>query len=212
MAKRDSRYFIRLILFAAHVQIFTAAVGFVTTTSFTHGVHAGLGDDRLFAVWRVICTQNGFSLGVDVAGADRLMITHKASFTFPLPFSYGARIRAVPGVRDVTHATWFGGYYQEESNFLQMFPVEASSYLTVYSDYVVSQEDRERWQSDRTGALIGRAYAERFGWKIGDRVPLRSNIYRRTDGSDMGADHRRILGWLAARRRYAASIHSLRLI
>jgi putative ABC transport system permease protein len=128
--------------------------------------------------------KNGFSLGVDVAGADRLMITHKASFTFPLPFSYGARIRAVPGVREVTHATWFGGYYQEESNFLQMFPVEASSYLTVYSDYVVSNEDRERWQADRTGALIGRAYAERFGWKIGDRVPLRSNIYRRTDGSD----------------------------
>ncbi|HEX5689460.1 MAG TPA: ABC transporter permease, partial [Roseiflexaceae bacterium] len=128
--------------------------------------------------------KNGFSLGVDVAGADRLMITHKASFTFPLPYSYLARIQAVPGVRDATHATWFGGYYQEESNFLQMFPVDAEAYLKVYSDYVVSKEDRARWMSDRTSALIGRAYADRFGWKVGDRVPLRSNIYRRPDGGN----------------------------
>lgn len=128
--------------------------------------------------------KNGFSMGVDVAGADRLMITHKASFTFPLPYSYGARIRAVEGVREATHATWFGGYYQEESNFLQMFPVDAATYLDVYSDYVVTTETRERWFADRTGALIGRAYAERFGWKVGDRIPLRSNIYRRTDGGD----------------------------
>ena len=128
--------------------------------------------------------KNGFSLGIDVAGADRLMITHKASFTFPLPYSYWARIGAVPGVREATHATWFGGFYQEESNFLQMFPVDAESYLKVYSDYVVSSADRDRWLADRGSALVGRAYAERFGWKIGDRVPLRSNIYRRADGGD----------------------------
>ncbi len=128
--------------------------------------------------------KNGFSLGVDVAGADRLMTTHKASFTFPLPYSYWARIRAVPGVRAVTHATWFGGYFQEESNFLQMFPVDAETYLDVYSDYKVSPQDRARWLGDRTGVLIGRAYAERFNWKVGDRVPLRSNFYRKPDGSD----------------------------
>ncbi len=128
--------------------------------------------------------KNGFSLGVDVAGADRLMTTHKASFTFPLPYSYWARIRAVPGVREVTHATWFGGYFQEEANFLQMFPVDAETYLNVYSDYKVSPQDRARWLADRTGVLIGRAYAERYKWKVGDRVPLRSNIYRKTDGSD----------------------------
>jgi putative ABC transport system permease protein len=128
--------------------------------------------------------KNGFSMGVDVAGADRLMTTHKASFTFPLPYSYWARIRAVPGVRQVTHATWFGGYYQEESNFLQTFPVDAETYLDVYSDYKVSGADRARWLADRTGVLIGRAYAERYKWKIGDRVPIRSNIYRKPDGSD----------------------------
>lgn len=128
--------------------------------------------------------KNGFSMGVDVAGADRLMITHKASFTFPLPYSYWARIRAVPGVREATHAAWFGGFFQEPSNFVQTFPVDAESYLKVYSDYVVSNADRERWLAERDGLLIGRAYAERYGWKVGDRVPLRSNIFRRTDGGD----------------------------
>ncbi|HTE42381.1 MAG TPA: hypothetical protein VK629_16275, partial [Steroidobacteraceae bacterium] len=128
--------------------------------------------------------KSGFSAGVDVAGADRLMTTHKASFTFSLPYSYWARIRSVPGIREVTHATWFGGYYQEESNFLQMFPVDPETYLSVYTDYIVKPEDKTRWFADRTGALIGRAYADRFGWKIGDRVPLRSNIYRRIDGTD----------------------------
>jgi len=128
--------------------------------------------------------KNGFSMGVDVAGADRLMITHKASFTFPLPYSYWTRIRAVPGVRETTHATWFGGYFQEESNFVQTFPVDAETYFNVYSDYAVSKPDLERWQADRAGALIGRAYADRFGWKVGDRIPLRSNIFRRANGSD----------------------------
>jgi putative ABC transport system permease protein len=138
-----------------------------------------------FVLFGVLATvKNGFSMGVDMAGADRLMTTHKASFTFPLPYSYWARIRAVPGVRQVSHATWFGGYYQDESNFLQMFPVDAETYLDVYSDYKVSEQDRARWLADRTGVLIGRAYAERFKWKIGDRVPLRSNIYRKLDGSD----------------------------
>ena len=128
--------------------------------------------------------KNGFALGVEVAGADRLMTTHKASFTFPLPYSYWARIRAVPGVREVTHGTWFGGYFQEEANFLQMFPVDVKTYLDVYSDYKVSREDRARWEADRTGVLVGRAYAERYKWKVGDRVPLRSNIYRKPDGGD----------------------------
>jgi putative ABC transport system permease protein len=128
--------------------------------------------------------KNGFSAGVEVAGADRLMTTHKVSFILSLPMSYWSRIRAVPGVRDVTHATWFGGVYQDAGNIVQMFPVDPESYLKIYSDYVVSPEDRARWLGDRSSALIGRAYAERFKWHVGDRVPLKSNIYRRANGGD----------------------------
>jgi putative ABC transport system permease protein len=91
-------------------------------------------------------------------------------------------MRAVPGVKEVTHATWFGGTYQDDSTVVQMFPVDTESYLAVYSDYVVSAEDKARWVADRGSALIGRAYADRFKWKVGDRVPLKSNIYRKADG------------------------------
>ncbi len=128
--------------------------------------------------------KTGFAAGVDVAGADRLMTTHKVSFILSLPISYWQRIRALPGVREVTHATWFGGVYQDDGNIVQMLPVDPESYLKVYSDHVVSAKDRVRWISDRSSALVGRAYAKRFNWRVGDRVPLRSNIYRRADGGN----------------------------
>jgi putative ABC transport system permease protein len=136
----------------------------------------------LFGVLAAVRT--AFTAGVDVAGADRLMTTHKVSFILSLPISYWQRIRALPGVRDVTHSTWFGGLYQDDSNVVQMFPVDPESYLKVYSDFVTPPEQRARWLSDRGSALIGRAYAERFKWKIGERIPLRSNIYRRADGTN----------------------------
>ncbi|MBC7984550.1 MAG: ABC transporter permease, partial [Candidatus Obscuribacterales bacterium] len=129
--------------------------------------------------------KSGFSAGIDVAGADRLMSTHKVSLIQPLPFSYWDRIRAMPGVRDVTHATWFGGMYQDDPNVVPTFPVDPASYLNVYSDYVVSAEDKARWFADQSGALIGRNMAKRFNWRVGDRIPLRSDFYRRTDGSDI---------------------------
>jgi len=129
--------------------------------------------------------KNGFAMGADIAGADRLMTTHKMSFIQTMPYSYWARIRAVDGVREATHATWFGGFYRDEANIIQMFPVDPESYLSVYAgDFLVSEEDRKRWFADRTGVLVGRAYADRFNWRVGDRVPLRSNIYTRADGGD----------------------------
>jgi putative ABC transport system permease protein len=126
--------------------------------------------------------KNGFSAGIEVAGADRLLTTHKVSLIQPLPISYWQRIRAVPGVREVTIATWYGGVYQDNPGVVQVFPVDPPSYLNVYSDYSVTTEDRERWFGDQSGALIGRAMANRFGWKVGDRVPIRSDIHRRKDG------------------------------
>jgi putative ABC transport system permease protein len=127
--------------------------------------------------------KNGFSAGIEVAGADRLMTSHKVSLIQTLPLSYWSRIRAVPGVRDATHTTWFGGHYQDDPSVIQVFPVDPESYLSVYSEYLLSDADRKRWFADQSGALIGRAIANRFKWKVGDRVPLRSDFYRRTDGS-----------------------------
>jgi putative ABC transport system permease protein len=127
--------------------------------------------------------KNGFEAGVELAGADRLITIHKVSLVQPLPQSYQARIAAVPGVALVTHATWFGGRYQDDRNPLQTFPVEPESYLAMYPEYVVPEEDRRRWIQNRSGLLVGRTIARRFGWKLGERIPLRSDIYPREGGS-----------------------------
>ncbi len=125
-----------------------------------------------------------FSAGADLAGADRLLVIHKVSLVQPLPESYRSRIRQVDGVAQVSSATWFGGVYQDDRNQLPTFPVDGAVYLDIYPEYVVSAEGRQRWLADRRGAIVGRPIAEEFGWKVGDTIPLRSNIWRKADGSD----------------------------
>lgn len=126
----------------------------------------------------------GFSVGVDLAGADRLMTLQKVSIIQPLPASYGNRIRGVKGVKRVSSTTWFGGVYQNEKNQVPVFPVDAETYLEIYPEMVVPPEQRRAWLSERTGALAGRAIADLYGWKVGDVVPMRSSIWRKSDGSD----------------------------
>ena len=122
--------------------------------------------------------------GVDVAGADRLITMHKVSFTQLIPQSYENRIRAIDGVVDVTPQTWFGAWYQNERNQLPAFPVQPEAFLRMYPEYVVPEAERLAWLADRSGILIGRGVADLTGWKVGDTVPLRSAIWRRSDGSD----------------------------
>jgi putative ABC transport system permease protein len=102
----------------------------------------------------------------------------------PLPESYRSRIRQVEGVARVSAATWFGGVYQDDRNQLPTFPVDDAVYLDIYPEYIISPDGRQRWLADRRGAIVGRPLAEQFGWKVGDTIPLRSNIWRQADGSD----------------------------
>jgi putative ABC transport system permease protein len=122
-----------------------------------------------------------FTLGVDVAGADRLITLHKVSLVMFLPQSYQGRIQAVEGVKEVTNATWFGAYYQEPSNFFANMAVEPEPFLRMYPEYVVPEDQKKSWFEDRTGAIVGRPTAAKFGWKIGDRVPLVGTIFVRPD-------------------------------
>jgi putative ABC transport system permease protein len=85
---------------------------------------------------------------------------------------------------DVTPQTWFGAWYQNERNQLPAFPVEPEAFLRMYPEYRMPEEERLAWLADRTGILIGRGVADMTGWKVGDKVPLRSSIWRRADGSD----------------------------
>jgi putative ABC transport system permease protein len=124
-----------------------------------------------------------FRAGVDVTGADRLMVTHKVSIILPLPIAYGDRIAQVPAVRQVTHANWFGGIYKEPKNFFPQMAVDPPTYLALYPEIRLPEAQQRAWLGDRTGAIVGRVTAKRFGFKVGDRIPIQATIYRKRDGT-----------------------------
>ncbi|MFN7941955.1 MAG: FtsX-like permease family protein [Thermoanaerobaculia bacterium] len=127
-----------------------------------------------------------FRAGVDVAGADRLFTTHKTSIIQPLPFSYEDQIRRVPGVQLVTHMSWFGGIYQNANQGFQgvfQAPIDPETYLAMYPEFKVPDAERKAWIEDREGVLVGRTTAKRYGWKVGDRVPVQGTIWRKRDGT-----------------------------
>ena len=126
--------------------------------------------------------KQGFSQGVDVAGLDRLIVRHKVSIIQMLPASYESRIEQIEGVEDAVHQTWFGGVYQKPSNFFAQIPVDPEEYLAMYPEFLLSEEERAAWLSTRSGAVAGRGIADRFGWKVGDRIPINATIWTRKGG------------------------------
>src|SRR5262245_20917276 len=119
-----------------------------------------------------------FTAGEDRAAADRLITVNKINFTQPMPIAYFNRIRAVDGVRQVTFANWFGGYYQDPKNVVMTFAVDPTTYFDVYrNEFEIPPEQPQAFIRDRTSAMIGEKVASKWGWKVGDRVPLSSNIF-----------------------------------
>ncbi len=121
--------------------------------------------------------------GVSMAGQNRLITRHKVSIIQSLPESYKARIERIPGVALATHESWFGGVYQDQKNFFPQMPVVPEEYLDMYPEFLLPPEQQAAWLATRTGAIVGRKTAERFQWKIGDRIPIQSSIWTRKDGS-----------------------------
>lgn len=129
--------------------------------------------------------QGALAMGADLAGIDRLTTMHKTSLIQQFPLSYLNRIRGVDGVVAATSFNWFGGIYQNERNQVAAMTTEPATFFDVYPEYVLPPEQRADWISDRASMIVGRTTAERFGWKVGDIVPLRSAFYRKSDGSDV---------------------------
>lgn len=115
--------------------------------------------------------------GVSLAGQDRLITRHKVSLIQTLPQSYLTRIKSVPGVDAVCHQTWFGGIYQKPENFFATMPVDPEAFLDIFPEYLLKESEKQAWLSTRTGAIVGRMTADRFKWKIGDRIPIQSPIW-----------------------------------
>lgn len=127
--------------------------------------------------------RQAFGMGVEVAGVDRLVVRHKVSIIQFLPKSYEERMERIPGVAEAVHSTWFGGIYQDPKNFFGQFPVEPEEYLEMFPEFLLPEEQKAAWIATRTGAVAGRATAERYGWKIGDRIPIQATIWTKKDGS-----------------------------
>ncbi|HUM16280.1 MAG TPA: ABC transporter permease [Candidatus Nitrosotalea sp.] len=124
-----------------------------------------------------------FESGADSADAKRLLTTARYSIIEPLPMAYLRRIEQVPGVVGVAYADWFGARYQNESNAFPVFAVEPARYLDMYPEFTVSREHREAFAKTRTGALAGQRLVDRFGWKVGQKLPINSEIHPKTDGT-----------------------------
>jgi len=136
-----------------------------------------------FLLFGVLMTIRGaFSFGIDIAGIDRLVLIHKVSLIMPLPVSYLARLNTTAGVTLATHNTWFGGVYQDPANFFAQIAVEPEPFMKLYPEYRVPPEQMKTWLADRQGVMVGVDLAKRFGWKVGDRVPIVGTIWQPKQG------------------------------
>jgi putative ABC transport system permease protein len=125
----------------------------------------------------LMATRAAFSMGVEIASAERLMLMHKVSLLQLLPISYEQQIQSTPGVALVTHNTWFGGTYQDKPTQYGVIAVEPEKLLQVYPEIKVKPEELKNWLADRQGVMVGRDTATRMNWKVGDRVPIKGTIW-----------------------------------
>ena len=134
--------------------------------------------------------------GANASSSARLVTRSSVSLVFALPLNYAQKIRQVPGVTSVAWANWFGGVYVSERNFFAQFAI-SPSYLDMYPEFVLRDDERKAFLADRVGAVAGRKLADKYGWKVGDQIPLRGTIYPGTwtftlrgifEGADEGTD------------------------
>jgi putative ABC transport system permease protein len=123
-----------------------------------------------------------FNSGGDVTGANRMVVASRLSITQMLPYSLSPQIASIDGVKRSTHAAWFGGIYQDPKNFFPNFSV-GPGYLDLYPEFKLPDAQRKAWEADRQGAIVGESLAKKFGWKVGDTIPLQATIFP-TKGSN----------------------------
>ncbi len=151
----------------------------------------------LFLFGLLVTIETALNAGVDVAGVDRLIVRNKISLIMPLPLSYQERLRQMDHVSEATFATWFGAIYQEPRNFFPQFAIDTQTYRSVFPEFEISDDEWQAFLADQEGAVVGRVTADRFGWEVGDRIPLQGTIWTGTwefniraiyDGSRAGDD------------------------
>jgi len=115
--------------------------------------------------------------GAEATSSARLITRNAISLVFPLPVNYAQKLRQVQGVAAVSWANWFGGVYITESNFFPQFAIDGVTYLDMFPEFRLNAEEKKAYLVDRQGAIVGRKLADKFGWKLGDQIPLRGTIF-----------------------------------
>src|SRR5688572_14702204 len=126
--------------------------------------------------------RKSFQMGVNVAGADRLITRHKTSLIQLLPAAYESRMENVKGVQDATAATWFGGSYHAERMPFSRFAVEPGEYLRMYPEFVLPEDQKQAWMRTKSGVIVGRGLVAKYGFKIGDKIPIVGDVWRPAKG------------------------------
>lgn len=130
----------------------------------------------------VMALSGALNSGIEMSADNRLVVVHKTTFTNPLPFAYANKVKNIPGVNKVTYANWFGGYYREPTNHIVTYAVDPATYLDVFSELQVDLQQKNTWLKNRRGLLVGQRIAKVNDWKVGDTIPLSSNIFSQKSG------------------------------
>lgn len=131
----------------------------------------------LFLFGLLAIVRGAFNQGLQAAGSDRLVVINKVSIIQPLPVSYQERLERIPGIKSVTHSNWFGGIYQDPKNFFAQMAIDDDTWHTMYPEFVIPEDQWRAYMQDREGAVVGVKLAKRFGWKLGDRIPIKGTIF-----------------------------------
>lgn len=119
-------------------------------------------------------------VGVESSAADRLIVRNKISLIYSLPLAYRTKILQVRGVNGIGYGSWYGGIYIDKKNFFAQIAISGSDYLGMYPEFLLSTEEKLKFDSQRNAAIAGKKLAERFKWKVGDVIPLQGTIYAGT--------------------------------
>jgi len=130
----------------------------------------------LFGILAII--HDAFYQSIEVAGADRLIVQNKISLIMPLPYSYREKLKQIQGIDLVSFGSWFGGVYQTERNFFMQFAVDTETWSGMFPEFIIPPEQWKAFTEDRQGCIVGQGLAERFNWKLGDRIPLKGTVFQ----------------------------------
>lgn len=155
----------------------------------------------LFAVMALLtfmlALSDTLSIGVELAANTRIVTRHRTSLQLALPTKYLPKLEAIPHVQAVTRANWFGGIYKHPRNFFSQLAIDPDKFSGVWPECRIPEEQLKAWTSHRTGCIVGRQLAKKYGWKIGDKIPLIGTIYRANldltlDGIYTGSNEQRL--------------------